>query len=205
MPRVFHDWNAVQAYHDEGHGFAECSRRFGFSRSAWTKAVRQRKLSVTRSSSEDRRRHYDWAAVQAHYDRGHSYRETAAYFGFSSAAWFKAVQRAEIKSRPLGKPLQTLLLTGKSRYNIKHRLIRAGLLENRCQECNLTEWRGKPLMAHIDHINGIKDDHRLENLRMLCPNCHSQTETYGGRNARRGRRLQEVNRPCSITVVSDPG
>jgi 5-methylcytosine-specific restriction endonuclease McrA len=42
----------------------------------------------------------------------------------------------------------------------------------------------------IDHINGIGNDHRLENLRMLCPNCHSQTATYGGRNLRR-RRLQE--------------
>jgi 5-methylcytosine-specific restriction endonuclease McrA len=44
---------------------------------------------------------------------------------------------------------------------------------------------------HIDHINGVRDDHRLENLRMLCPNCHSQTSTYGGRDVKRRRRLQE--------------
>lgn len=44
---------------------------------------------------------------------------------------------------------------------------------------------------HIDHINGIGNDHRLENLHMLCPNCHSQTETYAGRNAKRRRRLQD--------------
>jgi hypothetical protein len=159
---------------------------------------------VTRSTFDVGRRRYDWAELQGYYDQGHTYRETAAHFGFSSAAWFKAIQRGEVKSRPLGKPLQKLLLTGKSRYNIKHRLLRAGLLENRCEECGVAEWRGKALMAHIDHVNGIKDDHRLENLRMLCPNCHSQTETYGGRNARL-RRLQEVQSSCSITVVTDPG
>jgi 5-methylcytosine-specific restriction endonuclease McrA len=57
---------------------------------------------------------------------------------------------------------------------------------------------------HLDHINGVRDDHRLENLRMLCPNCHSQTPTYGGRNAKR-HSLQEQRRPCSITVAADPG
>jgi 5-methylcytosine-specific restriction endonuclease McrA len=90
-------------------------------------------------------------------------------------------------------PLEELLRCGKSRRNIKHRLIRAGLLCNRCDQCGISEWRGKPLVAQIDHINGIKDDHRLENLRMLCPNCHSQTDTYGGHNARRNRRLQELS------------
>lgn len=191
MPRKFHDWKIVQAYYDEGHDFVECALRYGLTRSAWNKAVKRDALRVSRSRCDDRRRRHDWAKVQAYYDQGHTYREAAAHFGFCSAAWYKAIQRGEIKTRPPGKPIQVLLVTGKSRYNIKHRLLRAGLLENRCHECGLVEWRGKVLMAHIDHINGIKSDHRLENLRMLCPNCHSQTETYGGRNARRGRPLQE--------------
>ena len=44
------------------------------------------------------------------------------------------------------------------------------------------------LVLELDHINGVGDDHRLENLRLLCPNCHSQTETYCGRNIRIGRK-----------------
>jgi 5-methylcytosine-specific restriction endonuclease McrA len=71
------------------------------------------------------------------------------------------------------------------------------LLENRCQECGLTEWLGEPLTVQIDHINGVRTDYRLENLRMLCPNCHSQTETHGIRN----RRPRAVARECPGPVV----
>lgn len=52
------------------------------------------------------------------------------------------------------------------------------LVENKCAICGLDSWQGKKISFHMDHINGISYDHRLENLRLLCPNCHSQTDTY---------------------------
>lgn len=67
--------------------------------------------------------------------------------------------------------------------DLKKRLFESGILENKCAECSLEkEWQGKPIVLHLDHINGIKTDNRVENLRILCPNCHSQTETFCGRN-----------------------
>ncbi len=58
------------------------------------------------------------------------------------------------------------------------RLVKMGR-PYRCEACGLTEWCGKALTLHLDHINGINNDHRLENLRFLCPNCHQQTQTWG--------------------------
>ena len=62
----------------------------------------------------------------------------------------------------------------------KQTILRDNLLEYKCALCgNTGEWNGKELVLQLDHINGVHNDHRLENLRFLCPNCHTQTETYG--------------------------
>jgi hypothetical protein len=81
--------------------------------------------------------------------------------------------------------LESLLVekSAGSRGSIKRRLLRAGLLQDKCFVCGLPpEWHGRPLVLHLDHKNGVRDDYRLQNLRLVCPNCHSQTETYAGRN-----------------------
>jgi hypothetical protein len=74
---------------------------------------------------------------------------------------------------------------------LKKRLIDAGILEDRCYICGINEWLGEPLVLRLDHINGINNDNRPKNLRLLCPNCDSQTDTYCGRN-NRSRLAQEA-------------
>jgi transposase len=129
-------------------------------------------------------RRQDWAAIQAYYDEGHSLRECRARFGFSHASWYQAVRRGAIVPRPAGMPLEELVAGRRNRTHLKQRLVRFGLLEDRCHECGITEWRGKPLSLCLHHINGVNDDNRPDNLAVLCPNCHSQTANFGGRNRR---------------------
>lgn len=70
-----------------------------------------------------------------------------------------------------------------NRSALKKRLYKLGF-EEKCLECGIGPvWNNKPITLQLDHINGIHNDHRLENLRILCPNCHSQTETYAGRSS----------------------
>lgn len=65
---------------------------------------------------------------------------------------------------------------------VRRRIIQDGLLEYKCAICGISEWNGKKLSLELDHINGVNNDNRLHNLRFLCPNCHSQTSTYGAKN-----------------------
>jgi 5-methylcytosine-specific restriction endonuclease McrA len=67
-------------------------------------------------------------------------------------------------------------------YKLKLRLYKEGIFENKCSICGIDSWTNKPLNMELDHINGDRTDHKLDNLRILCPNCHSQTETYRSKN-----------------------
>lgn len=91
------------------------------------------------------------------------------------------------------QPIANILIINSSytnRFRLKIRLFREGLLSNKCAICGQgPEWNGKPLTLQLDHINGISNDNRIENLRILCPHCHSQTENYAGKNKTRQNKV----------------
>lgn len=83
------------------------------------------------------------------------------------------------------KPLDEILVANSSYGSsgaLRRRLIAAGLKKPECEQCGLRTWRGQPLPLALDHVNGDHADNRLENLRILCPNCHALTDTWCARN-----------------------
>ncbi len=88
------------------------------------------------------------------------------------------------KSTPK-RSLEEILVKDSSysnRNRLKIRLLNEVFLTYKCYICNINSWLNKPISLHLDHINGINNDNRINNLRLLCPNCHSQTDTYAGKN-----------------------
>ncbi|MCW2778865.1 MAG: hypothetical protein JWN17_2590 [Frankiales bacterium] len=98
---------------------------------------------------------------------------------------------------PRGRPLEELLQRGSPVKSsaLKERLLRAGLLEPVCSRCGAVTWLGSAIPLELDHVNGVADDNRLHNLRLLCPNCHAQTDTYRGRNIGRAGSIVEEAPP----------
>jgi hypothetical protein len=168
-----------------GATYSEIASQLGISKP--TVCFHARKLGIP--AQDKFRCRYDWAEVERFYAAGHSISACQLRFGFARRTFMDAVRRGLLVTRSQAAPLDTYLVRGRrvNRNHLKRRLIAAGLKTNACEICHIDRWRGEPLSLALHHVNGDGLDNRLENLRLLCPNCHSQTDNFSGRN--RGRAL----------------
>lgn len=111
-------------------------------------------------------------------------------------------------------PLEEILVensTYNNNTNLKKRILKANLIKYKCKKCkNPGEWNGEKLVLQLDHKNGIHDDNRINNLQFLCPNCHSQTKTFAGRNIKNrkekyycdcGNQILKQSKKCKSCVA----
>lgn len=88
--------------------------------------------------------------------------------------------------RPFHKEIKSDDIFCKGKYRstgvIKRRLFKDGIKENRCENCGITCWVGEPIQMELHHIDGDRSNNLVENLQILCPNCHSLTDTFRGKN-----------------------
>src|SRR4051812_49131520 len=145
---------AVAAALESGLSRAATARALGISKS--TVAYHARRLG--RPSNPRCARRYDWAEVQRYYDEGNSVSDCQTRFGFARAAWADAVRRGAVAPRAHAMPLDRLLAaeTPRGRWNLKRRLIDAGVIADRCAECGIGEWRGRPISLALHHRNGVR-------------------------------------------------
>ncbi|MGH2584808.1 MAG: HNH endonuclease [Dehalococcoidia bacterium] len=191
--------NVIVALLQEGLSYSQIRQRTGASKS--TISYHAKRLNQGKPSQWGAGHRYDWSEVQRYYDEGHTQAECRRRFGFTANSWLKAVERGSITKRDHIIPIGELLVVGRGtdRGYLKKRLLAAGLLQNRCEICGITEWLGRLLTLHLDHMNGKNDDDRLENLRLLCPNCHSQTDTYCGGNVGKAVSRRRNGRSMALT------
>ncbi len=98
---------------------------------------------------------------------------------FNGQGWKKGNCTPIVPARPLSEILR--IGTYFQSFKLKKRLFAEGMKERRCEEFGNAEWLNQPIPLELDHINGDTTDNRIENLRILCPNCHALTETYRGK------------------------
>ena len=101
------------------------------------------------------------------------------------------------------KELSEILVENSSykTVDLKKRLLESNLKQDICEICGQpNSWNGKPLVLQLDHINGNHYDNRLENLRIVCPNCHTQTETFSSR--RNKKQWKCIDCGCAVSYRS---
>jgi len=133
---------------------------------------------------------FDWKAIVAFYNEGHSVKESRRKFHFSMTSW-KIARESNFGLRlspTRKKPWQEVLVNSGRHADytkIKRALIESGRVYA-CEDCGTgPEWNGKKLTIQIDHVNGDSYNHSPDNVKFRCPNCHSQTPNYGNKGGKR--------------------
>ena len=177
-------FNKVLELRELGLSYSQIASKLGVYKSTVAYHVKRSKINT--SIILDRRKIYVWGKISAYYNKGHTYTECKNKFGFSVATWQKAIKRGDIAPRDNTKSVEDRIQSGKRlTSNLKNSIQLNGIIGTKCSMCNQGQsWRGKHLKLQIDHIDGDSLNNDLHNIRLLCPNCHSQTDTYAGRNAK---------------------
>jgi hypothetical protein len=135
-------------------------------------------------------------------------KDTARELGLDNShmtgrGWLKGKTHSFSPSRPLNE----ILVYGKKENNteLKKKLVRAGLKEWKCERCGLDSWLGEKITIELEHVDGDNKNNTIENLMFLCPNCHSYTDTWRGRNIKSYGRLDKLEKSASSKDVSKEG
>lgn len=143
-------------------------------------------MNIRTTSSKFAKR-YDWTSIEA-YVQTHTISEAAKHFGFSKSSWSKAVADGRVNSKSRMPSLETVATVNStySRRSLKKRIIENKLIPYKCALCACDPiWKDKPLVLILDHIDGVNNNHLLNNLRFVCPNCNSQLPTHSGKNIKK--------------------
>jgi Zn finger protein HypA/HybF involved in hydrogenase expression len=155
------------------------SKQLGLSLGSVQQFVYRHGLSHKVVSVDNCGKRYDWDEVQGYYDANHSRKECLIKFDMSPTAWHMAIKSKKIRVRPkIDRTDFFSIRKIRNSVSLRHNLLKIGKLTGKCSVCSISSWQDKPITLHIDHINGDHADNHLQNLRELCPNCHSQTPTF---------------------------
>lgn len=107
-----------------------------------------------------------------------------------------------MKERVKWKEILNKVLLGEIKVNctsgFKQSLLKSGIIIYECEVCNITEWKGIKISLELDHIDGDTSNNVKDNLRYLCPNCHSITDTYKGKNRKDLLKNQNIDNKKSV-------
>lgn len=166
----------------KGKSYSEISNLLGCAKSTISYHAHKNELGIRKLPIR-----YNWKEINNYYhsEKTITVGQCKEKFGFSTGAWNSAVERGDLLSKKRYTISYEELFVENCKHDritVKKYIIKNKLFDYVCKECKITNWKKRKLSLHLDHINGIHNDNRIENLRFLCPNCHSLTETYGGKN-----------------------